>query len=54
VQSALARYQLAVYPPDILIQVPRKSARSLDFARATEMIAIGRALTESALDAEVF
>ena len=54
VQSALARYQLAVYPPDILIQVPRKSARSLDFARATEMIAIGRALTESALDAEDF
>lgn len=52
VQSALARYQLAVYPPDILIQVPRKSARSLDFARATEMIAIGRALTESALEAE--
>lgn len=52
VQSALARYQLAVYPPDILIQVPRKSARSLDFARAAEMIAIGRALTESALDAE--
>ncbi|RZL27051.1 MAG: esterase [Rhodococcus sp. (in: high G+C Gram-positive bacteria)] len=54
VQSALARYQLAVYPPDILIQVPRKSARSLDFARATEMIAIGRVLTESALDAEDF
>ncbi len=54
VQSALARYQLAVYPPDILIQVPRKSARSLDFARATEMIAIGRALTESALEAEDF
>ncbi|OYD71618.1 patatin-like phospholipase family protein [Rhodococcus sp. OK302] len=54
VQSALARYQLAVYPPDVLIQVPRKSARSLDFARATEMIAIGRALTESALDAEDF
>ncbi|MGG7101549.1 patatin-like phospholipase family protein [Rhodococcus sp. 24CO] len=54
VQSALARYQLAVYPPDILIQVPRKSARTLDFARATEMIAIGRALTESALDAEDF
>lgn len=54
VQSALARHQLAVYPPDVLIQVPRKSARSLDFARATEMIAIGRALTEAALDAEDF
>ncbi|ATQ28916.1 esterase [Rhodococcus ruber Chol-4] len=50
-QSALARYQLAGYPPDVLIRIPRKSGRSLDFHRAAEMIALGRSLTESALDA---
>ncbi|MGZ8179094.1 patatin-like phospholipase family protein [Williamsia sp. SKLECPSW1] len=49
-QEALARHQLAALPPDILIQVPRTAIRSLDFHRATEAIALGRVLTERALD----
>ncbi len=49
-QEALTRYQVAGYPPDILIRVPRKSVRTLDFHKATEMIALGRTLTANALD----
>lgn len=48
---ALTRYQIAGYPPDILIRVPRKAVRTLDFHRATEMIDLGRSLTADALDA---
>ncbi|MFZ2176098.1 MAG: patatin-like phospholipase family protein [Rhodococcus sp. (in: high G+C Gram-positive bacteria)] len=50
-QAALARYQLAVHPPDVLVRVPRNACRSLEFHRAGEMIKLGRELTESALDA---
>lgn len=50
-QAALARHQLAAYPPDLLIEVPRSSCRSLDFHRAAELIEVGRNLTGRALDA---
>jgi NTE family protein len=49
-QAALARHQLAAYPPDILIDVPRSSSRSLDFHRATDLIDVGRSLAGQALD----
>jgi NTE family protein len=49
-QSALARHTLAAYPPDLLIEVPRSTCRSLEFHRAVEVIAVGRALATSALD----
>lgn len=49
-QSVVARYRMASYPPDILIEVPRNAARTLDFHRGAEMIALGRDLTEQALD----
>ncbi|MGV9824184.1 patatin-like phospholipase family protein [Gordonia sp. NPDC003429] len=47
---ALTRYQVAGYPPDVLIRIPRKSVRTLDFHKATEMIELGRARTAEALD----
>jgi NTE family protein len=50
-QSALARHTLATYPPDLLIEVPRTTCRSLEFHRAAEVIAAGRALATRALDA---
>ncbi len=50
-QSALARHSLAAYPPDVLIEVPRTTCRSLEFHRAVEVIAVGRALAARALDA---
>ena len=50
-QSALARHTLAAYPPDVLIEVPRSTCRGLEFHRAAEVIAAGRALADEALDA---
>lgn len=50
-QSALIRHHLAMYPPDLLINVPRTACRSLDFHCAAEMIDVGRNLTAQALDA---
>lgn len=50
-QSTLARHQLAAYPPDVLVEIPRTACRSLDFHKAADMIALGRSLTEAALDA---
>jgi NTE family protein len=50
-QSALARHTLAAYPPDVLIEVPRTTCRSLEFHRAVEVIEIGRKLATRALDA---
>ena len=49
-QAALARHQLAAYPPDLLIEIPRTTCRSLDFHRADEVIAVGRDLAARALD----
>lgn len=49
-QAALARHQLANYPPDLLIEVPRSACRSLDFHRAAEVIEVGRTLAAEALD----
>ncbi|MCW1957341.1 MAG: patatin-like phospholipase family protein [Mycobacterium sp.] len=49
-QAALARHQMAAYPPDILIEVPRTACRSLDFHRAGELIALGHELAARALD----
>lgn len=50
-QSALTRHTLSAYPPDLLIEVPRSTCRSLDFHRAVEVIAAGRAEADRALDA---
>jgi len=49
-QSAMARHTMAVYPPDLLIEVPRSTCRSLEFHRAVEVISAGRTLAERALD----
>ncbi len=49
-QAALARHQMAAYPPDVLIEVPRTACRSLDFHRAAEMIELGQKLAARALD----
>ncbi|HAP76250.1 MAG TPA: hypothetical protein DCR14_09230 [Acidimicrobiaceae bacterium] len=49
-QGVLTRYRLASYPPDVLIAISRDACRSLDFHRAEEMIAVGRAATIEALN----
>ena len=49
-QAALARHQIAAYPPDVLIEVPRTACRSMDFHRAAELIELGQKLAARALD----
>lgn len=48
--ALITRFRLAVLPPDVLVTVPGDAAKTLDFHRATELIALGRTLTEEALD----
>ena len=49
-QAALARHTLAAYPPDLLIEVPRTTRRSLEFHRAAEVIEAGQELAARVLD----
>jgi NTE family protein len=53
-QSVLTRYRLAGNPPDVLVTIPKDACRSLDLHRASEMIELGRTLTEEALDRSDF
>jgi NTE family protein len=50
-QAALMRHTMAAYPPDLLIEVPRTTCRSLEFHRADEVIEVGQELAAAALDA---
>jgi NTE family protein len=43
-QSAIARQQLAAYPPDIELVVPNNACGTLEFDRADEMIQLGYGL----------
>ena len=40
-QSTIARQKLAVYPPDIVIEIPGNACGTMEFNRAAEMIALG-------------
>ena len=48
--SLITRFRLATLPPDVLVTVPGDAAKTMDFHRAVELIALGRRLTEAALD----
>jgi NTE family protein len=48
-QDALTRHRLAGYSPDLLLTVPKTAARTLDFHRAQEMIALGRRIALESL-----
>ncbi len=49
-QATLTSYKLAGYPPDVLVEIPKSSARTFEFHRAAELIELGRRLTEEALN----
>jgi NTE family protein len=40
-QCTIARLKLAVYPPDVVIDIPRNVCKTLEFDRAAELIALG-------------
>jgi NTE family protein len=48
-QSRLSRLQLALDPPDLLIQVPRDSCMFHEYWRASEVIDAGRKAAKRAL-----
>ncbi|MDN3558011.1 patatin-like phospholipase family protein [Halomonas maura] len=49
-QAALAKYKLAGYPPDVLIEVPKTVCGAYEFHRAEALILLGRHLAKQALD----
>ncbi|MFT3897254.1 MAG: patatin-like phospholipase family protein [Thermomonas sp.] len=50
-QAQIARVQLALDPPELLIRIPRDACQFYEFWRGRELIDIGRAQAEKALDA---
>lgn len=50
-QAQIARMQLALDPPDLLIRMPRDRCTFYEFWRAAELIDLGRQCTQRALDA---
>ncbi|MFN3311149.1 MAG: patatin-like phospholipase family protein [Thermomonas sp.] len=53
-QGRISRVQLALDPPDLLIQIPRDACLFYEFWRASELIEIGRREAEKALAAAGF
>jgi len=49
-QALVTRFRTAANPPDVWVHVPVDSCGTLDFLRATEMIALGRERAIEALD----
>ncbi|EIK94877.1 patatin [Pseudomonas sp. M47T1] len=49
-QTSLAQYKIAGYPPDILINVPKRVCRFFEFYKAPELIALGRLIARDTLD----
>jgi NTE family protein len=50
-QAQIARVQLALDPPELVIRIPRDACLFYEFWRAREVIEIGRVEAEKALDA---
>ena len=50
-QAQIARVELALDPPELVIRIPRDACQFYEFWRAGELIEIGRAEAEKALDA---
>lgn len=49
-QAALARYKVAGYPPDVLVEVPKTVCSAYEFHRADALIRLGRTLADEALE----
>lgn len=49
-QTSLAQYKIAGYPPDILINIPKRVCRFFEFYKAPELIALGREIASDTLD----
>jgi len=50
-QTALAQYKIAGYPPDVLVNIPRQACRFFEFHKAPELIRLGREIARDSLEA---
>ncbi len=50
-QNVLTQYKIAGNSPHVLITVPKRICRSIDFHRANELITMGRRIADDSLDA---
>ena len=50
-QAQIARVQMAMDPPELLIRIPRDACQFYEFWRGGELIEIGRREADKALDA---
>ncbi len=48
-QGSIARQQLAAYPPDIIIEIPRNACGMLEFTKINEMVKLGYQIAENTL-----
>ena len=48
-QNTIARFQSAVYQPDVLVEIPANACAFWEFHRARELIELGRERAERAL-----
>lgn len=49
-QSSLTQYKIAGYPPNVLINIPKRACRFYEFYKAPELIELGRLVASDALD----
>ncbi|MCW3147934.1 patatin-like phospholipase family protein [Stutzerimonas stutzeri] len=48
-QSSLAQYKIAGYPPNVLVNIPKRACRFYEFYKAPELIELGRIVAHDAL-----
>ena len=49
-QSSLTQYKIAGYPPNVLVNIPKRACRFYEFYKAPELIQLGRIVASDALD----
>lgn len=49
-QSSLTQYKIAGYPPNVLVNIPKRACRFYEFYKAPELIQLGRTVASDALD----
>lgn len=49
-QSSLTQYKIAGYPPNVLINIPKRACRFYEFYKAPELIKLGQIIAKDALD----
>ncbi|MFL9813133.1 patatin-like phospholipase family protein [Stutzerimonas sp. VN223-3] len=49
-QSSLTQYKIAGYPPNVLINIPKRACRFYEFYKAPELIKLGQIIASDTLD----